>query len=160
MKLVTFIAPGGAQHIGALLPGDTTLVDFTASDTGAHFRDMLALTDGGDAALDAARALLAKPGVIRELASVKRMAPVPVPRRMSDLPPLPDTPPGRYRHYKGGEYEVVGVARHSETLEPLVVYRPLYNATGLWVRPHAMFFGQVEVDGRMQARFARLDDGA
>jgi hypothetical protein len=79
---------------------------------------------------------------------------------MSDLPPLPDTPPGRYRHYKGGEYEVVGVARHSETLEPLVVYRPLYNATGLWVRPHAMFFEQVEVDGRMQARFARLDDGA
>ena len=79
---------------------------------------------------------------------------------MSDLPPLPDTPPGRYRHYKGGEYEVVGVARHSETLESLVVYRPLYNATGLWVRPHAMFFEQVEVDGRMQARFARLDDGA
>lgn len=79
---------------------------------------------------------------------------------MSDLPPLPDTPPGRYRHYKGGEYEVVGVARHSETLELLVVYRPLYNATGLWVRPHAMFFEQVEVDGRMQARFARLDDGA
>lgn len=84
MKLVTFIAPGGAQHIGALLPGDTTLVDFTASDTRAHFRDMLALIDGGDAALDAARALLAKPGVIRELASVKLMAPVPVPRRLRD----------------------------------------------------------------------------
>ena len=81
---------------------------------------------------------------------------------MSDLSPLPDTPTGRYRHYKGGEYEIVGVARHSETLEPLVVYRPLYNATGLWVRPHAMFFGQIEVDGRMQPRFARIpgDPGA
>jgi hypothetical protein len=74
-----------------------------------------------------------------------------------DLPQLPDAPPGRYRHYKGGVYEVIGVARHSETLEPLVVYRPLYNATGLWVRPHAMFFGQVEVDGRLQARFAPID---
>ena len=74
---------------------------------------------------------------------------------MDDLPLLPETPPGRYRHYKGGEYEVVGVARHSETLEPLVVYRPLYNASGLWVRPHAMFFGTVEIDGRHVPRFAR-----
>jgi hypothetical protein len=72
---------------------------------------------------------------------------------MSDLPPLPEARPGRYRHYKGGEYEVIGVARHSETLEPMVVYRPLYNETGLWVRPHAMFFGHVEIDGRRQPRF-------
>jgi hypothetical protein len=76
---------------------------------------------------------------------------------MADLPPLPLTPPGRYRHYKGGEYEVVGVARHSETLEALVVYRPLYNDSGLWARPHAMFFGQVEVEGKWRARFSRID---
>ena len=75
---------------------------------------------------------------------------------MSDLPPLPDTPTGRYRHYKGGEYEVVGVARHSETLEPLVLYRPLYNQSGLWVRPHAMFFEEVLIDGRAQPRFAPM----
>ena len=73
---------------------------------------------------------------------------------MSALPPLPDTPLGRYRHYKGGEYEVIGVARHSETLEPLVVYRPLYTDSGWWVRPHAMFFEQVEVNARLQPRFA------
>ena len=73
----------------------------------------------------------------------------------SDLPPLPDTPTGRYRHYKGGEYEVIGCARHSETLEPVVVYRPLYNDSGLWIRPHAMFFGTLEVDGWMVQRFAR-----
>jgi hypothetical protein len=73
-----------------------------------------------------------------------------------DLPPLPATPSGRYRHYKGGEYEVLGVARHSETLEPLVVYRPLYGDAGLWVRPHAMFFGEVEIDGVRQPRFAPL----
>jgi hypothetical protein len=72
------------------------------------------------------------------------------------LDPLPDTPLGRFRHYKGGEYEVMGVARHSETLEAVVVYRPLYNDSGLWVRPHAMFFGQVEVEGRWQPRFARI----
>jgi hypothetical protein len=73
-----------------------------------------------------------------------------------DLPPLPFTPLGRYRHYKGGEYEVVGAARHSETLEALVVYRPLYNESGLWVRPHAMFFGQVEVDGTLCPRFTAI----
>lgn len=72
----------------------------------------------------------------------------------SDLPPLPEARPGRYRHYKGGEYQVIGVARHSESLEAVVVYRPLYNATGLWVRPHAMFFGTVTVGGREQPRFA------
>ena len=73
----------------------------------------------------------------------------------SDLPPLPDTPTGRYRHYKGGEYEVIGCARHSETFEPMVVYRPLYNDSGLWVRPHAMFFGTLEFNGRVVQRFAR-----
>ena len=75
---------------------------------------------------------------------------------MSDLPALPATPTGRYRHYKGGEYEVIDVARHSETLEALVVYRPLYNDSGLWVRPHAMFFGDLEVDGRRVQRFTRI----
>jgi hypothetical protein len=74
-----------------------------------------------------------------------------------DLPALPETPVGRYRHYKGGEYEVIGVARHSETLEAVVVYRPLYNDSGLWVRPHAMFFGEVEIDGCRVQRFARID---
>jgi hypothetical protein len=78
---------------------------------------------------------------------------------MTDLAPLPEARPGRYRHYKGGEYEVVGVARHSETLEPLVLYRPLYNDSGLWVRPYGMFFGDVEVDGRRQPRFARMGEG-
>ena len=74
-----------------------------------------------------------------------------------DLPPLPATRTGRYRHYKGGEYEVIGVARHSESLEPQVVYRPLHNATGWWVRPHAMFFGTVDVDGQTVARFQALE---
>jgi hypothetical protein len=79
---------------------------------------------------------------------------------MSGLPlaPLPPTPPGRYRHYKGGEYQVIAVARHSETQEPLVVYRPLYGEGGWWVRPHAMFFEDVEVDGMRQPRFARIAD--
>ena len=74
-----------------------------------------------------------------------------------DLPALPPTPLGRYRHYKGGEYEVIGVARHHETFEPLVVYRPLYNATGWWVRPHAMFFEAVTIEGVTQPRFAPID---
>ncbi len=74
------------------------------------------------------------------------------------LPPLPQIHLGRYRHYKGGEYEVIGVARHSETLETLVAYRPLYNETGWWVRPYAMFFGEVDIDGVCQPRFVRVMD--
>lgn len=73
---------------------------------------------------------------------------------MNDLPPLPDAPAGRYRHYKGGEYEVIGVVRHSETLEPMVLYRPVQRDSGLWVRPYAMFFGTVQVEGRVEPRFA------
>ena len=75
---------------------------------------------------------------------------------MRDLGPLPEIRLGRYRHYKGGEYEVVGVARHSETLEPVVIYRPLYNASGWWIRPHGMFFGQVDVGGALRLRFERI----
>lgn len=75
---------------------------------------------------------------------------------MADLPPLPDTPLGRYRHYKGRDYEVLGVVRHSETREPLVLYRTLYDDSGLWVRPHAMFFGTIEHEGRMQLRFTQM----
>ncbi|MGQ2996892.1 DUF1653 domain-containing protein [Variovorax sp.] len=74
-----------------------------------------------------------------------------------DLPPLIQTPPGRYRHYKGGEYEVLETVRHSETLEPMTLYRALYGARGLWVRPAAMFEETVDIDGRLQPRFARID---
>lgn len=74
----------------------------------------------------------------------------------TDLPPLPELEPGHYRHYKGGEYEVLGVARHSETLEAQVVYRPLYNSSGLWVRPFAMFVEEIEFAGQRVARFARM----
>ncbi|MGE3409109.1 MAG: DUF1653 domain-containing protein [Pirellulales bacterium] len=63
---------------------------------------------------------------------------------------------GRYRHYKGGEYTVLGVARHSETEEELVVYRPEYGEGGLWVRPKAMFLETVEVDGQTVPRFRLL----
>lgn len=73
---------------------------------------------------------------------------------MSDLPALPELAPGRYRHYKGHDYDVIGVARHSETLEAVVVYRPLYGAGGLWIRPYAMFCETVLVDGRSVLRFA------
>ena len=74
----------------------------------------------------------------------------------NDLPPLPTIPLGRYRHYKGGEYEVLGVVRHSESLEPLVLYRPLYNQSGSWVRPFSMFLEPVEHGGKTQPRFARV----
>lgn len=62
--------------------------------------------------------------------------------------------PGRYRHYKGKDYTVLGMARHSETLEDLVVYRQEYGDHGLWARPAAMFAGTVVVDGLSVPRFA------
>jgi hypothetical protein len=70
-----------------------------------------------------------------------------------DLPPLIQTPPGLYRHYKGGLYEVIDTVRHSESLEPMTLYRALYGQHGLWVRPAAMFLERVTIDGVEKARF-------
>jgi cyclomaltodextrinase / maltogenic alpha-amylase / neopullulanase len=66
--------------------------------------------------------------------------------------------PGRYRHFKGNEYEVVGVAKDSETMEELVVYRALYGERGLWARPAKMFAEMIERDGRTMPRFQYLGD--
>ena len=66
--------------------------------------------------------------------------------------------PGRYRHFKGNEYELLGVARHSETLEPMVVSRALYGERGLWVRPASMWSEQVERDGYCGPRFTYIGD--
>ena len=60
---------------------------------------------------------------------------------------------GRYRHYKGNEYIVLGIAHHSETQEELVVYRQVYGERGLWVRPKEMFLETVEVNGKQVPRF-------
>ena len=64
--------------------------------------------------------------------------------------------PGRYRHFKGNEYEVIGTARHSETREELVVYRALYGDFGLWVRPVSMWNEPVERDGKTYRRFTYI----
>ena len=65
--------------------------------------------------------------------------------------------PGRYRHFKGGEYELIGTAKHSETLEPMVVYRALYGEGGLWVRPAAMWTEQVEREDYSGPRFMYIE---
>jgi hypothetical protein len=65
---------------------------------------------------------------------------------------------GRYRHFKGGEYQVVGIARHSETEEPMVVYRALYGEGDLWVRPESMFLDMVERDGKTFKRFEYIGE--
>jgi hypothetical protein len=78
---------------------------------------------------------------------------------VASLPPLPSEPrPGLYRHYKGNEYRVLGLARHSETQEVLVVYDALYGERGRWVRPAGMFTETVEVNGRRVPRFERIGD--
>lgn len=65
---------------------------------------------------------------------------------------------GKYRHFKGNEYEVLGIARHSETLEPMVVYKALYGDGGVWVRPAEMWNEQIEKDGKTFKRFEYIGE--
>ena len=65
---------------------------------------------------------------------------------------------GKYRHYKCNLYEVIDTARHSETLEDMVVYKALYGDFGIWVRPLKMFLEEIDVNGKIQKRFAFLED--
>lgn len=71
----------------------------------------------------------------------------------------PVLPLGRYRHYKGGEYQVLYLARHSETEEWLVVYQPCYGERGIWVRPYAMFTEILLLEGESQPRFQLIEEG-
>ena len=66
--------------------------------------------------------------------------------------------PGKYRHFKGGEYELLCVATHCETLEPMVVYRALYGEGGCWVRPRSMWYEMVEHNGQRVRRFTKIED--
>ncbi|MBI2550932.1 DUF1653 domain-containing protein [Candidatus Uhrbacteria bacterium] len=67
--------------------------------------------------------------------------------------------PGIYEHYKGNQYEVIGVAQHEETLEEFVVYRALYGGHQLWIRPRKVFEEMVDVDGKMVPRFKFVHQG-
>jgi hypothetical protein len=74
------------------------------------------------------------------------------------MTPRPHLALGEYQHYKGNRYQVIDLARHSETTEWMVVYRPLYGEGALWVRPLAMFVEHVVIDGLEQARFSKVVD--
>ena len=69
-----------------------------------------------------------------------------------------DLKPGKYRHFKGGEYELIGMAKHSETLEPMVVYRALYGTGGIWVRPASMWSEHIQKEGYTGPRFQYIGD--
>jgi hypothetical protein len=75
---------------------------------------------------------------------------------MTAIEPMSGIRPGRYRHFKGNEYEVIGVARDSESMTEMVVYRALYGERGLWVRAASMFGETIERDGRVMPRFEYL----
>lgn len=79
---------------------------------------------------------------------------------MNDNPTSATVLPGRYRHYKGQEYEVLAEAEHTETGEEFVVYTSLYGDHSVWIRPKAMFRESVVVDGHEQPRFRLIDSGA
>lgn len=73
------------------------------------------------------------------------------------VPPLPVIATGLYQHYKGPHYQVLGTARHSETLQALVLYHPVEGDGSLWVRPWEMFTGEIEVGGVTMPRFRKID---
>ena len=77
---------------------------------------------------------------------------------MDKMKELPKLPRGIWKHYKGGRYQLVGVAYHSETLEPMVVYRALYGEGALWVRPASMWQETVVVDGVAVPRFSLVEE--
>ena len=78
-------------------------------------------------------------------------------KRMTYEEAVKTIPVGKYRHFKGNEYEVISIARHSETTEPMVVYRALYGDHGVWVRPAEMWNETIERDGKIYQRFERID---
>lgn len=93
------------------------------------------------------------------LKMLKAMNEAPVPKAKADTrPPLEEIRPGRYRHFKGNEYRVLYTARHSETLEPMVVYQALYGEGGIWVRPAVMWSESVTRDGKTFPRFTYIGD--
>ena len=97
------------------------------------------------------------------LAHLLHGASAPAQPHMADLAALAalsGPQPGRYRHYKGLLYDVLATVRHSETLEPMALYRALYGEQGLWVRPAAMFEESVVIEGVRQPRFALLPPNA
>ena len=137
-----------AHRLDAYLRGGLWLADFEADEAGELPADLPRGVLSEDAAYDALAAF--------EERSVESAA------RMTCTEAAAAVPPGRWRHFKGGEYEVIGIARHSETEEPMVVYRALYGDGGLWVRPASMWNGEVTRDGRTFRRFTRIggDGGA
>jgi len=70
---------------------------------------------------------------------------------------ISDTVTGKYRHYKGNEYEVIGVGTHTESEEKMVIYKALYAPYETWLRPYDMFFETVEIDGKTVPRFAKVE---
>ncbi len=77
----------------------------------------------------------------------------------NDLPTFPTIERGVYRHYKGNLYQVEGVCVHSETLEPFVLYSPLYETkVKTWIRPYDMFVGYLEINGKQTPRFEKVED--
>ena len=81
---------------------------------------------------------------------------------MAELARAPEIPLGRYRHYKGGEYEVIGLGCREDTLEWYVMYKPLYDHDGpdIWLRKYEVFMESVEVNGTLVPRFSRIDKSA
>lgn len=113
--------------------------------------DPLVLAEVEFASVEEANAFVAPDWFGEEVTHENEYTNAAISRKRLEVPPVE---PGRYRHFKGKEYEVLGMASHSETTEPMVVYRALYGEGGVWVRPAAMWSEKVEHEGKLVPRFS------
>lgn len=116
--------------------------------------DPLVLAEVEFASVDEANAFVPPEWFGEEVTLENEYTNAAISRKRLELPPIA---PGRYRHFKGKEYEVLSIASHSETMEPMVVYRALYGEGGVWVRPAVMWCEKVEHEGRIVPRFSPVE---
>ena len=118
---------------------------------GAVWRSDLEADEAGELPADLPRGVLSEDGIYDALEEYRERV-----KELSFENAAAAIPPGRYRHFKGNEYEVIGIARHSEDESPMVVYRALYGDGGLWVRPAAMWNEEITRDGTTCKRFTKV----
>ena len=154
---------GQTVYVALNLADSAQQVDFRIDEGFSHLTDVLTGESfSGDGWLSlpiaacSARILVLHNGSFSGLTTEQAAVPCSNEPKKPLQPDIPVVTPGRYRHYKGKEYEVLGIAQHSETKEKMVVYKALYEGGGLWVRPYDLFTQTVEHNGHTMARFTKI----
>ena len=162
-KMNSLRLEGQTVYVALNLADSAQQTDFRIDEGFSHLTDVLTGESfSGDGWLSlpiaacSARILVLHNGSFSGLTTEQAAVPCSNEPKKPLQPDIPVVTPGRYRHYKGKEYEVLGIAQHSETKEKMVVYKALYEGGGLWVRPYDLFTQTVEHNGHTMARFTKI----